>query len=136
MLDGLKRNGVQIGGMVACGGVCVSAAPFLLSGHGSLGPTMLRAESPLTAVIVVAVVLAISAFLAAGVARMINTAVGLFCLGCGLFVLTLRLFSIVWAIVKLYGFSLTRTGDNLRLRAEVVLRRHPALRAHDPSPGW
>jgi putative membrane protein len=57
--------------------------------------------------------------------------IGLYAVGALLlFVLTLRLFSIVWAIVKLYGFSLTRTGDNLRATYGLFTRRTTTTPRH------
>jgi putative membrane protein len=50
--------------------------------------------------------------------------------GLALFIVLLRVFSIVWAIVKLHGFRLTRTGDDLRASYGLFTRRTSTTPRH------
>ncbi|MHC4947052.1 MAG: hypothetical protein ACYTG1_02150 [Planctomycetota bacterium] len=91
MLDSLRRNAVFIVGLVVCGLVCSRAAAFMTSPRGAAGPTILHAESWPAALVAVAACLAVATAVAVVVARVINTAVGLFVLGAGVYILAARL---------------------------------------------
>ncbi|MHC4413867.1 MAG: hypothetical protein ACYS0G_01145 [Planctomycetota bacterium] len=89
-LHGWRRYAVVFAGMLLAGGVCSIAIPFTIAPSGTIGPTMLQAESAVSAVLVAVVCFAVAAGIAGVVGRFINAAVGLFVLGAGLSVLDLR----------------------------------------------
>lgn len=91
MSSAFTRNVALFGGMILAGLACVQAAPMLASIRGDRGPTLLSAERPITAVIAVIACLLIATVIAIVVGRVVNTAVGLFVLGAGVFALDGRL---------------------------------------------
>lgn len=76
--------------MIVAGMVFALAAPAMRFHTGAPGPSVLQAESPMMALVMVLIVLAIGAVVASVVARVTNAAVGLFVLGAGMFVLANR----------------------------------------------
>ena len=99
-MTGWRRYAVVTGGMILAGVICAPAAAFTVSPTGSLGPTVLQAESPVAAGLVVGLCFALTTALAAGVGRLVNVVVGLFILGAGLAVLAIR-----WGTVADLAFS-------------------------------
>ena len=95
MLQALKRNGTLLVGMVLSGAVCAKATPFLLSDRGALGPTALQSVSPVKAIVALVGVTVVATAIAIVVGRVINSVVGLFVLGVGMFVLAMRLANVV-----------------------------------------
>ena len=91
MVQAIQRNVIMLLGMVACGFVCVLAAPFFLSLRGDSGPTQLTAHSPIMALVVLVSCVTVAALVAGVVGRLINSVVGMFVLGIGLFALDGRL---------------------------------------------
>ena len=87
MIAAIKRNGTFVVGVAACGFLCAAARPFALSPRGASGPTFLQAESPVAAVVALTVAAGLATAVAVVVGRVINTAVALFVLGAGFFVL-------------------------------------------------
>lgn len=94
MLQAIQRNAIMVAGIAACGFVGIVAAPWLISPRGDWGPTVLGAQSPIAAMLALIVGLAISAVIAGVIGRLINSVVGMFVLGVGLFALDGRLESI------------------------------------------
>jgi hypothetical protein len=91
MLHAIQRNVIMLAGMVACGFVCVLAATFFVSPRGDAGPTMISAQSPIAALLALVVCIALASIIAGLVGRFVNSVVGMFVLGAGLFVLDGRL---------------------------------------------
>jgi len=89
-LEGWRRYGIVFGGGVAAAFICTAAVPFLVASTGSIGPTALQAQSPVTALAAMVVVFGVAAVLAGFVGKYVNAAVGLFVLGAGLWALRLR----------------------------------------------
>jgi hypothetical protein len=89
-LEGWRRYVVVFAGMVLAAAVCCLAARFWLSPRGSIGPTVLQAQTPATAAAATVIFFALATVLAAYVGRLVNAAVGLFILGAGLWALRLR----------------------------------------------
>ena len=89
-LEGWRRYGVVFGGGVAAAFVCSAAVPFLVASTGTIGPTALQAQSPLTALAAMIILFALAAGLSGLVGRYVNAAVGLFVLGAGLWALRLQ----------------------------------------------
>jgi hypothetical protein len=87
----LTRNAALLVGLALAGVICVMAAPFMASGRGGAGPTLLAAERPVTAAFALLATLAVATALASVVGRITNTAVGLFVLGAGVFALNGRM---------------------------------------------
>lgn len=90
-LEGWRRYAVVLAGMIVAGGLCVLAVPFLVAPSGSVGPTVLQAQSALAGAAVTLLCFAAATAIAAGVGRLVNAAVGLFVLGAGLWALRWRL---------------------------------------------
>jgi hypothetical protein len=90
-LEGWRRYAVVFFGMVVAAGICYQAARFAVSPRGAIGPTMFQAESPMSATFTMVLIFGVATALAAYVGRLVNTAVGLFVLGAGLWALRLRL---------------------------------------------
>lgn len=90
MTQAISRYLTLLGGMLLTGAICNLAAGFMRSPRGTLGPTVLQAANPISAIIAVVLCIAASAVVAIVVGRMINTAVGLFVLGTGIWVLAAR----------------------------------------------
>lgn len=91
MLKAIARNGVLIGSLVVGATVSGLTAPMLMSARGAFGPAVLQTQSVPEAILAVVISLAVSTILAIIVARVCNTAVGMFALGGGLFGLAWRL---------------------------------------------
>lgn len=91
MLQAIQRNAIMVLGMVVCGFICVLAAPYFASPRGDAGPTLFTAHSPIAAFVALAACVALAAVAAGVVARLVNSAVGMFVLGVGLFALDGRL---------------------------------------------
>src|SRR5688572_19484725 len=94
MRHAIVRNLALFGGLALSGGVCVMAAPYLTSPRGALGSSMLLAESPIVATIAVIICFSLATLVSAIAARFVNSVVGVFVLGAGLFVLAGRLATI------------------------------------------
>jgi hypothetical protein len=77
--------------MLVAAAICYQAARFAVSPRGTIGPTMFQAQSPVSATFAMVLFLGVATALAAYVGRLVNTAVGLFVLGAGLWALRLRL---------------------------------------------
>ncbi|MDY7109807.1 MAG: hypothetical protein SYC29_14320 [Planctomycetota bacterium] len=91
MLHAIARNTVLFGSLAVGAVVCGLTSPMLLSARGAYGPTVVEALSPGRALLAVLICLALSTGLAILVARVCNTAVGMFTLGGSLFGLAWRL---------------------------------------------
>jgi hypothetical protein len=91
MNHALVRNVAIFSGLVLCSTACLAALPFLISRRGAMGPLMFQAQSPFVAILVVLVCMFFAAAIAGIVARMVNSAVGVFVLGAGVFVLASRM---------------------------------------------
>ncbi len=87
---GWYRQFVLFGGIFVVGAIMAVAIPWQVSPNGAMGPTMLQAQSPLAALVAVAVCFGLATVVAVIVARQINSVVGLFVLGAGTSVLALR----------------------------------------------
>ena len=90
-LEGWRRYVVVFGGVLVAAWICYQASRFAVSPHGSIGPTMFQAQSPVVATLAMVICLAVAGAIAAVVGRLVNTTVGLFVLGAGLWALRLRL---------------------------------------------
>jgi len=90
-LEGWRRYAVVFVGMLVAAGICYQAARFAASPRGTIGPTMFQAESPMSATFAMVLFFGVATAVAAYVGRLVNTAVGLFVLGAGLWALRLRL---------------------------------------------
>ncbi len=90
-LEGWRRYAVVFVGMLVAAGICYQASRFAVSPRGTIGPTMFQAESPVSATFAMVLFFGVATALAAYVGRLVNTAVGLFVLGAGLWPLRLRL---------------------------------------------
>jgi hypothetical protein len=101
MFHAIQRNAVMLAGMMACGFICVFAAAYFVSPRGDSGPTVVAAQSPLTALFALVICVALAAIFAGVVGRLTNSVVGMFVLGVGLFALDGRLETIrVFAFMK------------------------------------
>jgi len=89
-LEGWRRYGVVLFGGVLAAFICTAAVPFLVASTGATGPTALQAQSPAAALTATILLYAVAAVLSGFVGRYVNTAVGLFVLGAGLWALRLR----------------------------------------------
>jgi hypothetical protein len=89
-METIRRTVILVAGMVLAALALGQAAPFLLSERGTIGPTLLQAQTPIAAIVAVIVGLAIASLVAGGVGRLTNATVGLFVLGFGLAMLALR----------------------------------------------
>ncbi len=91
---GWKRYIVFVAGVVVAAAACVAAISFTISPRGTIGPTLLQAESPVAAVIAVTLGLIGATIAGAVVGRLTNALVGLFVVGAGLGALAFRFGSI------------------------------------------
>lgn len=91
---GWKRYIVFVIGVVIAAAACVAAISFTTSPRGTIGPTLLQAESPVAAVIAVTLGLIGATIAGAVVGRLTNALVGLFIVGAGLGALAFRFGSI------------------------------------------
>ncbi len=89
-LQGWRRYIVVTAGVLASAAVCVQAVPFLIAPRGTIGPTMLQAQSVPAALLAMVICFGLATAIAAFVGRLVNAAVGLFVLGSGLWALRLR----------------------------------------------
>jgi len=89
-----KRHIVFVLGVVAAAAACVAAISFTISPRGTIGPTLLQAQSPAAAVIAVSLGLMGATIVGAIVGRLTNALVGLFIVGAGLGALAFRFGSI------------------------------------------
>ncbi len=90
MIDAIRRNTAMIVGAAACGMVFTLAAPTMRMATGAPGPSVLHAQSPTTALLAVLSCLAVAVVIACIVGRVVNTTVGLFVLGAGVYLLANR----------------------------------------------
>ncbi|MCI0365729.1 MAG: hypothetical protein L0219_17860 [Phycisphaerales bacterium] len=90
MVEAIKRNAVILLGLILAGAACVMASGYLASPRGALGPTVMGAQSPVSAGLAILLCFTGATIVACLVARMINPLVGLFVLGAGLFALAGR----------------------------------------------
>lgn len=118
-MQGWRRYVLVLLATIGAGFVCARALPFLTSPRGAAGPTILQSETPILAIVAVGLTTAITTLLAGGVARLVNTAVGLFVLGCGLGVVAVR--SATMAEVAFSEGSLLLAGIEAILWAGLVL---------------
>ena len=77
-------------GILLASVVCALSIGFVTSPRGTVGPTVLQAESVVKAGIAVLVTFSVATAIACVLGRLTNAAVGLFALGCGLTVLAMR----------------------------------------------
>lgn len=89
-LEGWRRYAVVFGGILLSGAICSMSLPFLVAPRGTIGPTMLQAESPIAALLATLICLALAVGVGVAAGRLVNTAVGLFVVGAGLWVVRLR----------------------------------------------
>jgi len=89
-LEGWRRYGVVLVGGVIAAFICTAAVPFLVASAGTTGPTALQAQSPAVALIAMILLYGVAAVLSGFVGRYVNSAVGLFVLGAGLWALRMR----------------------------------------------
>ena len=113
-LHGVFRWAVIVGGMAATMMLLLLARPMLQSPRGALGPTILQAASPASAIVAFVVCFILACVVAAIVGRFTNAVVGLFTLGWGLTVLTLGLESIE-------ELAFTASAAPLKLAIETLL---------------
>ena len=107
MKRAIVRNVALFGGLALSGALCVAALPYLNSPRGAAGPTILMADSPVAALVAVMLCLTLAALLCGIVARLTNSAVGMFVLGAGIFVLAGRM-----ATVKEVAFFTDRGSES------------------------
>ncbi len=93
-MTGWKRYFVIWGGVVIAAAACVLVIPYTFSSRGIIGPTLLQAQSPITATVALVAGLAAATIVGAVVGRLTNAVVGLFVIGFGLGMLALRFGSI------------------------------------------
>lgn len=86
----LARYAILGAGVLACVVAVIPVLPFLASDRGVLGPTSLDAAHPVAAALALVLGAALCCGVACAVGRLINAAVGLFVLGCGLAVVAGR----------------------------------------------
>ena len=91
---GWKRYIVFVIGIVVAAAACVAAISFTTSPRGTIGPTLLQAQTPAAAVIAVTLGLIGATIAGAVVGRLTNALVGLFVVGAGLGALAFRFGSI------------------------------------------
>ena len=89
-IQGWGRYAVVFGGMLIAGAICTAAMPFLMASTGTFGPTALQAQSVLGASAATTIFFGLAVGVACIVGRWVNTVVGLFVLGAGLWALRLR----------------------------------------------
>ncbi len=89
-LYGWQRYLIVGAGMLLAGAVCSLAIPFTVAPRGTIGPTLLQAQSVVSAVTATVLCFAAATGIAGIVGRYVNAVVGLFVLGAGLSVLRLR----------------------------------------------
>ena len=94
MGEAIQRNISLVLGIVLSGVICALAAGWIVFPTGAASPTLLQAESLVMAWIMTLIVLLIATVIAGVVGRFSNAAVGLFVLGCGVFVLARRMGSL------------------------------------------
>lgn len=103
MNPAIVRNVALFSGLVLCGTACLAAAPFLVSHRGAVGPLILRSQSPVLAIVAVVICMFFASAIAGIVARMVNSAVGVFVLGAGVFVLASRMSGAVEVFMESSG---------------------------------
>lgn len=91
MIDPFRRTATWVIGAILSGVVGAYAASAGVATTGAPAPGVLRAETPIATALAILVGLAAMAGIGAVVGRLTNTAVGLFVVGCGLFVLARRM---------------------------------------------
>lgn len=89
-LEGWQRYAVVTGGVLLSGAVCAPAIRFLVAPSGSIGPTMLQAQSAFAAIVTMLLGFGLATAVGAVVGRLVNAAVGLFVVGAGLWAVRLR----------------------------------------------
>jgi hypothetical protein len=91
MTEVLQKNIALVLGIIVCALVCVPAARWAVFHTGAPGPSILQAESPIVAAVLMILLVGIAAAVAGVVARFSNAAIGLFALGAGVFVMARRM---------------------------------------------
>lgn len=91
MAEVLQKNIALVLGIIVCVLICVPAASWAVFHTGAPGPGVLQSQSPIIAAGMLIVLLCIAAAAAGVAGRFSNTAVGLFALGTGVFVLARRM---------------------------------------------
>lgn len=91
----VARYGVLSAGVLACMLAVVPALPYVQSARGVAGPAAMDAVRPLPAALATAVAALACCAIACAVGKLINAAVGLFALGCGIAVIAARSGTIV-----------------------------------------
>ncbi len=88
--SGVVRAVVVGAGAILCVLAAVPSVGYLTSVRGVPGPTVLDATHPVSAIIAVVLTLAVCTAIACVVGRLVNAAVGLFVLGCGVAYITMQ----------------------------------------------
>ena len=86
----VARYAVLVAGILACIGLMIPVLPFLSSARGVAGPTATDAMHPAMAAMALVLGSAACCAVACVVGRIVNAAVGLFVLGCGLAIVSGR----------------------------------------------
>ena len=86
----VARYAVLVLGIVACIGLMIPVLPFLASARGVAGPTATAAMHPAMAAMALILGSAACCAVACVVGRIVNAAVGIFVLGCGLAIISGR----------------------------------------------
>lgn len=90
MIDAVRRNTALVLGVAICGMIFTLASPAMRMSTGAPGPSILQAESPAVAILAVLGCMVMAVVIACVVGKVVNTAVGLFVLGAGVFILANR----------------------------------------------
>lgn len=131
--SGAVRAIVVTGAVIACTLTAIPALPFLTSARGVAGPTVMDAQSPLTAALAVAAVLIVCTVIACIVGRLLNAAVGLFALGCGVALLSMRTGSVMDAAFDADSLR-TIAFETLAWSAAVLAMSAIVFRVSGPLP--
>lgn len=100
MLETIRRYAAITIGIALCAALGVIATGVLTSERGAVGPTILGSSSPIISIAVVAGLIVVMSVIGGVVGRLVNTVVGLFVVGAGLYALDGRLETVeelVWA---------------------------------------
>ncbi len=89
-VNGLRRYVPLTAGVIVVGLAAAAAMPFLQSARGVAAPTVSQAESPVLAALALVGVVVVGTVVAIVVGRFVNTVTGLFAMGAGLTLLTMR----------------------------------------------
>ncbi len=113
MIQVVIRYSTIFVGLVVGGLICNMAAGYLMSPRGAVGPTVLQAESPITAIVVVVVAVGLATCVAGLAGRLTNAAVGCFVLGGSLYALAYQT-----ATIEELAYS---SGSIMLVKLELVL---------------